>query len=78
MRICIFGAGAIGGMIGSLLKYYNIDVTLIARGENYNEIKKCPKCNKTTASGFEQIDELFGHREVGGKIRPQSWCRSCR
>ena len=45
---------------------------------NYNEIKKCPKCNKTTASGFEQIDELFGHREVGGKIRPQSWCRSCR
>ena len=40
MRICIFGAGAIGGMIGSLLKYNNIDVTLIARGEHYNEIKK--------------------------------------
>ncbi len=40
MRICIFGAGAIGGMIGSLLKYNNIDVTLIARGEHYNEIIK--------------------------------------
>ena len=40
MRICIFGAGAIGGMIGSLLKYNNIDVTLIAMGEHYNEIKK--------------------------------------
>ena len=40
MRICIFGAGAIGGMIGSLLKYNKIDVTLIARGEHYNEIKK--------------------------------------
>ncbi len=40
MRICIFGAGAIGGMIGSLLKRNGVDVTLIARGEHYKEIKK--------------------------------------
>ena len=40
MRICIFGAGAIGGMIGSLLKKNGVEVTLIARGEHYKKIKK--------------------------------------
>ena len=40
MRICIFGAGAIGGMIGSLLKLSGKEVILIARGEHYKEIKK--------------------------------------
>lgn len=40
MRICIFGAGAIGGMIGSLLKKNGIEVTLIARGDHYTQIKK--------------------------------------
>ncbi len=39
MRICIFGAGAIGGMIGSLLKKYGADVILIARGEHLQQIK---------------------------------------
>lgn len=40
MRICVFGAGAIGGMIGALLKKAGADVVLIARGAHYNEIKK--------------------------------------
>ena len=40
MKICIFGAGAIGGMIGSLLKKNGIEVSLIARGNHYTEIKK--------------------------------------
>jgi len=40
VRICIFGAGAIGGMIGSLLKKNGVNVTLIARGEHYSQIKK--------------------------------------
>jgi 2-dehydropantoate 2-reductase len=40
MKICIFGAGAIGGMIGSLLQNNGKEVTLIARGEHYEEIKK--------------------------------------
>ncbi len=39
MKICIFGAGAIGGMIGSLLKKNGNEVVLIARGEHYNRIK---------------------------------------
>ena len=40
MRVCIYGAGAIGGMIGYLLKKQGIDITLIARRDHYNVIKK--------------------------------------
>ena len=39
MRICIYGAGAIGGMLGFLLKKIGADVTLIARREHYEAIK---------------------------------------
>ena len=40
MRICIFGAGAIGGMLGSLLKKSGVDVILVARGEHFRKIKE--------------------------------------
>ena len=45
--------------------------------------KVCPKCGKT-AKGEEQIQELFGFRQVsagknkGKKRIPQSQCRACR
>ena len=32
MKICIYGAGAIGGYIGVLMKLAGADVSLIARG----------------------------------------------
>ncbi|MFP6744546.1 MAG: 2-dehydropantoate 2-reductase N-terminal domain-containing protein, partial [Alphaproteobacteria bacterium] len=31
MRVCIFGAGAIGGYLGAELAASDVDVTLIAR-----------------------------------------------
>ena len=40
MRVCIFGAGAIGGMLGFLLNRQGYDVTLIARRDHYKAIKK--------------------------------------
>ena len=40
MRICIYGAGAIGGMMGSLLKKNGNEVVLIARGKHYQNIKE--------------------------------------
>ena len=40
MRVCIYGAGAIGGMLGFLLQKSGADVTLIARRNHYEEIKK--------------------------------------
>ncbi|MDC3024167.1 2-dehydropantoate 2-reductase [Alphaproteobacteria bacterium] len=40
MKVCIFGAGAIGGMLGFLLKKQGVDVTLIARRNHFEAIKK--------------------------------------
>ena len=40
MRICIFGAGAIGGHLGVKLALAGADVTLIARGKNLEVIQK--------------------------------------
>ena len=40
MRVCIFGAGAIGGMLGFLLNREGVDVTLIARRETLQRNKE--------------------------------------
>ena len=40
MRVCIFGAGAIGGMLGFLLNRQGYDVTLVARRDHYKAIKE--------------------------------------
>lgn len=40
MKICIYGAGAIGGYMGVLLKQAGADVSLIARGAHLEAIKK--------------------------------------
>jgi 2-dehydropantoate 2-reductase len=39
MRICVYGAGAIGGYLGVLLKHAGFDVSLIARGAHLEAIK---------------------------------------
>jgi 2-dehydropantoate 2-reductase len=40
MKICIYGAGAIGGYLGLLLKEGGADVSLIARGAHLEAIRK--------------------------------------
>jgi 2-dehydropantoate 2-reductase len=40
MKICIYGAGAIGGYLGVLLKLAGADVSLIARGAQLEAIRK--------------------------------------
>ena len=40
MRICIYGAGAIGGYMGALLSLSGVDVTLVARGPHLQAMKK--------------------------------------
>ena len=40
MRICIYGAGAIGGYLGARLSLSGVDVTLIARGPHLQAMKK--------------------------------------
>ncbi len=38
MKICVFGAGAIGGYVGLMLKKGGADVSLIARGPHLDAI----------------------------------------
>ena len=40
MKVCVFGAGAIGGFISAKLALSGCNVTLIARGRNLNAIKQ--------------------------------------
>jgi 2-dehydropantoate 2-reductase len=40
MRILIFGAGAVGGFIGGILTAVGADVTLVARGAQYDALKQ--------------------------------------
>jgi 2-dehydropantoate 2-reductase len=40
MKICIFGAGAIGGYVGAMLKKGGADVSLIARGPHLDAINR--------------------------------------
>jgi hypothetical protein len=37
----------------------------------------CPKCG-VQARGFNEIEELFGFRNMSNGISHQSWCRTCR
>ena len=40
MKICVIGAGAIGGYVGAKLALAGEDVTLVARGANFEAIRK--------------------------------------
>jgi superfamily II DNA or RNA helicase/tetratricopeptide (TPR) repeat protein len=51
------------------------EISEIPSSETYE--KSCPKCG-ITALGSEQINELFGYRNMDGQLRPQSYCRHCR
>ena len=39
--------------------------------------KVIQRCNKI-ASVRDEVEKLFGFRNMDGFIRPQSWCRECR
>ena len=40
MKICIFGAGAIGGYLGAKLAANGTDVSLVARGPHLDAMRK--------------------------------------
>ncbi|MBF97105.1 MAG: 2-dehydropantoate 2-reductase [Pelagibacterales bacterium] len=70
MRICIYGAGAIGGMLGFLLKRIGVDVTLIARREHYASIKKNGLTFISTEYNIEESlrFDIFDNLENLGKF----------
>ena len=40
MRVVVYGAGAIGGVLGGLLHEHGVDVVLVARGPHYDAIDR--------------------------------------
>lgn len=38
----------------------------------------CPKCKTTKANTYQELDKLFGFRNMPKGTRNQSWCRECR
>ena len=76
MKICIYGAGAIGGYLGAKLTEIGADVTLIARGPHYQAIKQdglrlrkdgkelvvYPKCVDTAEKAGKQVSGSFKNR----------------
>ena len=52
MKVCVYGAGAIGGHIGALLSLVGVEVTLIARGPHLAGLKK-DGLRVTTAEGAQ-------------------------
>ena len=40
MKICIFGAGAIGGFVGAKLAEAGAEVSMVARGPHLSEMKR--------------------------------------
>jgi 2-dehydropantoate 2-reductase len=57
MRICIYGAGAIGGHLAAKLAASGQDVSAIARGANLQAVRK---------NGFKL---LYGERVIAGRVR---------
>ena len=51
MKVCIYGAGAIGAHVGVLMKLAGVDVSLLARGANLEAIK---------ANGLKLITDVDG------------------
>jgi 2-dehydropantoate 2-reductase len=56
MKICVYGAGAIGGYIGVMLKQAGADVSLIARGQHLAAIKE--NGLKLLSGGAEKIAKM--------------------
>lgn len=73
MKVCIYGAGAIGAHIGVLMKLAGIDVSLVARGANLAAIKENGLKLVTKVDGVEvekvarmtavQNPEELGHQD---------------
>ena len=71
MKICIFGAGAIGGLLGAQLSLAGNDVTLIARGPHLEAIHQngLTVIHEETSrvahpKAFENPEEISGADEL--------------
>lgn len=70
MKICVFGAGAIGGYVGLMLQEGGADVSLIARGAHLEAIRA--KGLKVVFDGEEKIQKLRA-TDNPAEIGPQDY-----
>ena len=70
MKLCIFGAGAIGAYLGVELMRGGIDVTLIARGPHLQSMKKN---GVTLRIGDEEHTEYPNCSDDPAQVGPQDY-----
>jgi 2-dehydropantoate 2-reductase len=70
MKICIYGAGAIGGYMAVMMKQAGIDVSLIARGPHLAAIRE--KGLKLIIGGEEKVAEMPATK-VAAELGPQDF-----
>ena len=66
MKLCIFGAGAMGGWIGGLLARRGVDVTLIARGPHLAAMKERGLTVRMSGEEFVTHPKLTDDPEEAG------------
>ena len=59
MKICIFGAGAIGGFVGAKLAEVGAEVSMVARGPHLSEMKR---------NGLTLLEEGLDSRRIKIKV----------
>ncbi len=70
MKVCIYGAGAIGGYVGVLMKRAGADVSLIARGAHLEAIKRS---GLTLQINGEEITERMPASSNPADLGPQDY-----
>ncbi len=71
MKICIFGAGAIGGYVGAMLKKGGADVSLIARGAHLDAIQK--NGIKVVFKDGTEVVEKMPATDMPSELGPQDY-----
>ena len=65
--ICVFGAGAIGGLMAAKLEMAGTPVTVVARGPHY-EAHAAPRASSCVSEGKETVTQAARrHRPEGGR-----------
>ena len=68
-KICIFGAGAIGGYIAASLAKTNAEISLIARGPHKKAIEENIYSSDMTNGDFKEEEKFFSFENSESKVR---------
>jgi predicted RNA binding protein YcfA (HicA-like mRNA interferase family) len=69
MRVCVVGAGAIGGLLAARLHSAGEDVTVVARGAHLAAIRT-NGLKLIAADGWYRIKAKSGHRQYKHPLKP--------